>query len=232
MKSKRLFYVSFFLVPIFLGLLVFHEPILNGAGRFLAPTSMESGEVLILGGDQVVKNGALKAGIRLLSEGRAGRMVVVLLQFSEEDQVFLPQGKYTQFIMNELEHLGLKKEKVQIVSVPIDGHPITLNEARFVIKKLSERGVRSAILLSEGFHTRRSLGVYREEGARVGLHVVPYSYFTEYESDSWWHKAEGINDFVQKSFKLTYYLLHGYVSIKSLSYYVENSIAHRAWRIA
>jgi hypothetical protein len=217
LKSRKLFVAALFLILIFFDLLIFHQPILNGAGRFLAPSCNKEAEVLILEGGQVVENGALDAGIRLLSDGRATRLVVVLQQPSKKDQVFALEKKYTLLILDELRHLGLDNEKVQIISVPIDGHPITLSEARFVVAKLSQNGVRSAILLSKGFHTRRSFGVYNQEGSRVGLHISPYPYFIEYESDSWWHKAEGINDFIQESLKLTYYLLRGYVSMKSLS---------------
>ena len=110
-------------------------------------------------------------------------MVVVLHQPSKEGQAFALQGKYAGLIIDDLEHLGLKKEKVQVISAPIDGHPITLNKARFVVAELSQNGIRSAILLSKGFHTRRSFGVYSQEGDRVGLHVIPYSYFIEYEDN-------------------------------------------------
>jgi len=182
----------------------------------LAPTSEEKAEVLIVEGNDVVKNGALNTGMKLLSEGRANRMVVVLHQSSKEGQVFALQGKYAQLITNELEHLGLEKEKVQVISAPIEGHPITLSEARYVVAKLSQNGVRSAILLSNGFHTRRSVGVYRQEGTHVGLKVVPHPYFMKYKSNSWWHETQGVSDFVTESFKLTYYLVHGYVSIKFL----------------
>jgi uncharacterized SAM-binding protein YcdF (DUF218 family) len=171
---------------------------------------------LILEGTQVVKNGVLKAGMRLLSDGKAKSMVVVLHHPQKEKQVFALEGRYTQLIMNELEDLGLEKEKVQVISTPIDGHPITLTEARFVVARLSQNGVRSAILLSEGFHARRSFGAYSQEGARVGLRVVPYSYFIEYDRNYWWQGAEGVSDFVTESFKLAYYLINGYVSIGSL----------------
>lgn len=169
-------------------------------------------------GTQIVKNGSLNAGIRLLSNGRATRLVVVLHQPLKEDQVFALQGKYPGLIIDELKHLGLEKEKVQIISAPIDGHPITLKEARFVVAKLSQGDVRSAILLSEGFHTRRSFGVYRQEGDRVGLHVIPHSYFIEYEINSWWHEPQGVNEFVGECLKLSYYLLHGYLSMKYIWY--------------
>lgn len=154
--------------------------------------------------------------MRLLSEGRANRIVVVLHQFPKEGQIFALEGKYAQLITDELEHLGLEKEKVQVISAPIDGHPITLSEARFVVSKLFQKGVRSAILLSNGFHTRRSIGVYKQEGTRLGLQVVPYPYFIEYERNFWWHKTQGISDFFAESFKLAYYLVNGYVTIKFL----------------
>jgi uncharacterized SAM-binding protein YcdF (DUF218 family) len=115
-----------------------------------------------------------------------------------------------------MEHLGIEKDKIKVLFVPLDGHPITLREAQFVVDRVSGDGVRSAILVCEGFHTLRSLGVYRQEGARVGLHVVPYSYFVEYESDSWWSKPDGWRAFLQESMKLVYYVLRGYVSVKYL----------------
>ena len=173
---------------------------------------------MILEGTQVVKKGALNAGMRLLSDGKSARLIVVLHHPSETNQVFALQDKYTQLLMKELELLGLEKERVQIISAPIDGHPVTLNEARFVVAKLSQNGTRSAILVSEGFHTRRSFGVYNQEGTRVRLHVIPYPYFIEYDINSWWHEPQGISEFVEESFKLAYYLLRGYVSIKSLWY--------------
>jgi hypothetical protein len=206
------------LILISLSLVIFHQPILGRAGRFLAPTSNERAELAILEGTQVVENGALDAGISLLFAGRVDRMVVVLHHPSRRNQVFALQEKYTELMMNELEQLGLEKGKVQVISAPIDGHPITLTEAQFVMSKLSQNGVRSAVLVSKGFHARRSFGAYSQEGERVGLHVVPYSYFIEYESHSWWHEPKGVGDFVTESLKLGYYLLRGYVSIKSLWY--------------
>jgi hypothetical protein len=216
MKSKKLLIVVGSLIVVFLGLAVFHRPILRGAGQFLAPCSNEKGEVLILEGTQIVLNGSINAGVRLMSEGKAGGLVVVLQQFAKEEQVFALDGKYIQFLGSELEYLGLGKEKVQFISAPIDGHPITLQEARYVVARLSKAGVRSAVLLSEGFHTRRSFGVYNQEGNRVGIRIIPCSYFSKYENDFWWYDVEGIWDFVEESAKLAYYLLHGYLSLKSL----------------
>ena len=215
LRSKRVFCAALFSLFAVLCLLL-HRPILKEAGRFLAPASEDKAEVLILEGGNVVKNGALNVGMGLLSLGRANRLVVVLHQPSKSGQVFALQGKYAQLVIDELEHLGLKKDKVQVISAPIDGHPITLTEARFVVAKLSENKVRSAILLSEGFHSRRSYGVYRQEGARVGIRINPHPYFIGYGVDEWWKQTDGIHDFFNESLKLVYYIFCGHLSLKYL----------------
>jgi hypothetical protein len=198
------------------GIILCNRPILTGAGMFLAPTSKESADVLILEGTQIAKRSALKTGITLLSNGRANRMVVVLHSPLREGEVFTLPEEYPQFLIDELVRLGLKKEKIEIIPAPIPGHPITLSEARFVVAKLSRNKVRSAILVGEGFHTRRSFAVYKQEGDKLGLHIVPYSYFTEYKNDSWWRDIQGISDFFRELLKLSYYLLRGYLSIGAL----------------
>ena len=200
-----------------LGLLLFHQPILRGAGEFMAPNGSEGAEVLIVEGTQVVKNVAVNAGMRLLSNGKAKHMLVVVLHKpSKENQLFAIQDKYTQLLIGEAEKMGMAGGKFQVIVTPINGHPITLTESRFVVAKLFQEGVKSAILLSEGFHTRRSFGVYSQEGARVGLRIIPSAYFSEYERDNWWQHGEGIYDFLQESMKLAYYVLCGYLSVKYL----------------
>jgi hypothetical protein len=216
LKSKKLFYAGLLSLLVLISVLVFHQSILKGAGMFLAPASLERAEVLILEGTQVVENGAVAAAMRLLSEGKANRIVFILHQYSKERKVFAVQDSYPHRIIDELIHLGLRREEIEVITAPIDGHPITLSEARFVVSKLSQDGIRSAILFSSGFHTRRSFAVYSLEGKRVGLHVVPYPYFTGFDVNSWWHDPRGVAEFGEECLKLAYYLLHGYVSIGSL----------------
>ena len=173
---------------------------------------------MILEGSQIVKNGAINAGLKLLFNGKAERMVLVIHQPLKDDQLFALQERYIQLLTNESDRIGLGKRKFQITVVPFAGHPTTLNEARFVLTKLTQDGIRSAILLSKGFHTRRSFGVYNQEGARVGVRIIPSPYFTEYKNDNWWKHPKGVHDFFEQTIKLAYYLLRGYLSIKSLWY--------------
>jgi hypothetical protein len=211
---KKFSKIIFFLLLV---LLVFmHKTILTAAGRFMAPTTTETAEILILEGTQLANKSALKTGMTLLSEGRAKRMIVVLHAPLKEGQIHLLPKNYPQFITDEFTLPGLKKEKIEVITAPIPGHPITLTEARFVVAQLVQKKVRSAILVSNGFHTRRSYGLYKQEGEQSGLHVVPYAHFTDYKCDSWWRDVQGINDFFGESVKLIYYLLFGHLSVGAL----------------
>lgn len=217
LKSKKFFCLVLILIVFCSSLFFLHRPILTGAGGFLAPSSDGEAEVLLVEGTQVIKNGAIDAGVKLLSDGKANQMVVVILHpVSKEDQLFGLHGKYPQLLINGTEKMGMERGKFQVISVPMNSHPITLNEAKFVVRKICQREIKSAILLSEGFHTRRSLAVYSQEGARVGLHIIPYAHFSDYNNDNWWQHAKGVHDFFEEAFKLAYYVLRGYVSIKYL----------------
>ena len=176
LKSKKPFCTALFVI-LFIALFVLYRPILKGAGGFLAPKSEGSADLLIVAGNQVIKNSAFSASIRLLSSGKAKSVVVVLHLPPKEGQLFGIQQSYPQQIERELAHAGIGKDKIKVLLTPFDDHPITLREAKFVIDRLSGVGADSAILVCEGFHTRRSLGVYRQEGARVGFRVIPYPYF-------------------------------------------------------
>jgi uncharacterized SAM-binding protein YcdF (DUF218 family) len=219
LRFKRFFYIGLFIILFLFGLFIFYRPILEEAGRFLTPKSQESADLVIVAGNQIIKNAAFDTSIRLLSLGKAKSVAVVLHLPPKEGQLFGIQESYPLQVIKEMEHAGIEKDKIKVLLTPFDGHPITLREAQFVIERLSGDGIRSAILVSEGFHTRRSLGVYRQEGARVGIHVIPYPYFIEYESDSWWNKPDGWRAFLQESLKLVYYVLRGYVSVKYLMDY-------------
>ncbi|HAR96693.1 MAG TPA: hypothetical protein DCR97_12145 [Deltaproteobacteria bacterium] len=79
---------------------------------------------------------------------------------------------YEQILEDELQELGLKKGQYVLVSVPVS-HPITLTEARAVLDVLSRESIKSAVLLSKGFHTRRSYLLYRDRGRTRGIHIIP-----------------------------------------------------------
>jgi uncharacterized SAM-binding protein YcdF (DUF218 family) len=182
----------------------------------MAPTTADSADVLVLEGDNVIDKGFLHAGMALLSQGWANRMVVVLLYPLGAGPDSALERECGRLSTYESRRLGVKEERSSVLSVPIGGHPITRSEARFVTDWLHRDGVRSAILLCDGFHTRRSIAAYRLEASRLGLNVVPRASFTNYNSDSWWTTSEGIGDFIEQSSKFLYYLTKRYLPISSL----------------
>lgn len=105
---------------------------------------------------------------------------------------------------------------MKILSVPINDDPITLTEARFVVGILAKEGFRQALLLSEGFHSRRSWAVYSQEGKRFNISVMSHPIFIRYRKENWWRQKEGMRDFLQELTKLVYYLGCRYINIGSV----------------
>ena len=212
MKKKR--FLLLFLVLV-LGCLFFYEPVLRGLGQFMAPQGGGQAEAVVVEGDQVVREGAVRAGVALIKEGRAKQLILVLHRYSEKEQLFAIQDKYQGWLEEELEGRGLRKNQYRIWVLPINGHPITLSEARYVVPRLFQAGIHRAFLLCLSFHTRRSLLVYQNQGDALGVRFIPYPYFPSYGRDNWWRETEGLKDFGSEAFKLGYYLIKGYIPLSS-----------------
>ena len=201
---------------IILILILLSGPLMTKAGDFLAPVGKQRADVIILEGTATIKNGAVEEGVSLWKQNDLARLAVVLHLHEKAGQLFAIQDEYPQLLLKKLRTLGLKEDHLRIFSVPINDHPITLTEARFVMAALARERIGSAVLVSEGFHTRRSWSVYRQEGERFGITVVPHPCFISYKKEDWWRQKEGIRDFVQEAAKLIYYFALGYVSPKHI----------------
>jgi hypothetical protein len=164
--SKKLLF-SVILLGLVILFISSYQPILIGAGRFLAPAGMGKADVVILEGEELIREKAVKVGIELLSSGNVKRMVVVLQQSGEDEKIFALDD-YSLFLVKNLQSLKLRKDQFLIIEVPTN-HPITLTEARIVLADLSKHGVKSAILVAEGFHTRRSFWAYKQVGLSLGI---------------------------------------------------------------
>jgi len=211
-NSKKLIFSIILLGTIAL-LLSYYQTILIGAGRFLAPEGASEADVVIIEGTELVREKALTRGIDLLSSGMAKKLVVVH-QNAQNGKSYIKPHDYDLMITGRLERFGIRKDRVLVLEVPAD-HPITLTEAKIVIPFLSQNGIKSAILLTEGFHTRRSFWVYQQVGCSYGIKIIPHPYFL-YPQKSWWQEIEGVRDFFAEFLKYFYYLLRGYVPLKSL----------------
>jgi hypothetical protein len=215
-KHRRGFYFFFCGGILVLGLLFFSPRSLRVMGRFMAPRGEGRAEAVVVEGNRVVLEGLLRAGVGLIKEGRAKELILVLHRYSEKKQGFAIQDKYQGWLEEELERRGLQKNQYRIWILPINGHPITLSEAQYMVPRLHQAGIHRAILLCLGFHTRRSLMVYRNQGDAWGVRFIPYPHFPYYDRENWWKHKEGIRDFSSEAMKLGYYLGRGYIPISRL----------------
>jgi hypothetical protein len=212
--SKELFFSFILLGLVSIVLFLSYQTILMKAGNFLAPQGIGTADVAILEGAELIKEKPIKIGMGLLSSGKVSRIVIVVKQDSTNGKIFaLPN--YTVLLTNNLEGLGLKRDQFQVLGVPTN-HPITLTEAQIVLSNLSKSGVSSTILLAEGFHTRRSFWTYKKVGKSLGIEIILHPYFINYQNENWWQKTRGIQYFLYESLKFFYYILRGYIPVKSL----------------
>ena len=152
-RSKRLLFstIGFGLA---LCLVFSYQTILTHAANYLAPEKLGKSDVVILEGAQLIKEKPVHDAMALLSSGMANRMVIVIQQDPTNERSFA-LSNYSHLITKDLEGLGLHENQFQVIAVPAN-HPVTLTEAKIVLANLSKSNVRSAILMADGFHTRRS----------------------------------------------------------------------------
>jgi uncharacterized SAM-binding protein YcdF (DUF218 family) len=211
--SKKLL-SSLILLGLVILLAFYYQTILIGAGRFLALERLGKADVVILEGTELIREEAVRTGLKLLSSGNA-RCLVVVYQESEDERIFGRPPDYNLYLIGKLKELGLKGDQIVVLGVPKE-HPITLTEAQIVLSNISKGGVKSAILLAEDFHTRRSYWIYRKVGSPLGIEIIPHAYFTKYRNENWWQKAGGLREFFWESIKFFYYVVRGYIPVKSL----------------
>jgi uncharacterized SAM-binding protein YcdF (DUF218 family) len=197
----------------------FQEAILQKAGRFMALEAnnmSDVADVVILEGTQFIDRSIVAKGIDLLSLGKARHMIIVLHRISPDHRPFAFREDYSSSVRMELQRLGMKDSAFTIIETPIR-NPITLTTAKGALEILARDGVKSALLVSSGFHLRRSYLVYQHLSMPLNIKIYPIACFVDYEPDNWWHEGNGVRDFVSELAKLIYYLGKGYIPLK-LSY--------------
>jgi hypothetical protein len=76
-------------------------------------------------------------------------------------------------------------------------------EADKVIRWLTERGAKSAIILLPNYKARRLGGVYRRLGGQSAIEVTVSSQSREFDPQSWWRSREGEKRFAEEFVRMT-----------------------------
>jgi hypothetical protein len=206
--------LSLFLIIILI--FSFRVTILMRAGQFMAPEGNYIADVAILEGAEFIDRDIVMNGMNLLSSGKVKRLIVVLHLIAPSHRPFALNEDYPNLVKKEMEALGLKERDFRIIVAHIH-RPITLIEARGVVETISKEDVKSAVLVSPGFHTRRSYLVYQHACSPFQIRIFPSACFNSYQLDHWWSQERGLRDFTMELLKLAYYLAGGYIPFK-LSY--------------
>jgi uncharacterized SAM-binding protein YcdF (DUF218 family) len=192
------------------------EAILLEAGKFMAPEAVQLkdvADVAILEGTEFIGRGEVSTGMQLLSSGKAKRLVIVLHRIAPNHRPFAIKEDYSSSVRRALQRLGLKDSSFTIIETPIR-NPITLTSAKGALQHLSGDGVKSAILVSPGFHLRRSYLVYQHLSVPLNITIYPVACFDRYQVNNWWRDGNGTRDFFEEVQKLVFYLLNGYIPLK------------------
>lgn len=171
-------------------------------------------DVVILEGTEFMGKGMVHKGVELLSSGKARRMVLTLHRISPKHRPFAVQEDYPSSVRLELQRLGLKDSDFTVMVTPLRD-PITLTSAKFVVEALAKDGVKKAILVSQGFHMRRSYLVYQYLAEPSNIKIYPMAYFGKiYQRNDWWHEGHGTRDFVLQLQGLVFYVAMRHIPSK------------------
>ncbi len=194
----------------------YREAILLEAGRFMAPEVSQIEDVVdiaILEGTEFIGRGVVSTGMQLLSSGKARHMVIILHRISPNHRPFAVNEDYPSSVRMELQNLGLKDSAFTIIVTPIR-NPVTLTSAKGALQILSRDGVKSAILVSPGFHMRRSFLVYQHLSIPLNIKIYPVACFDRYQVSNWWNEDNGVREFFEEVQKLAFYMVRGYIPLK------------------
>jgi len=206
---------AFVIAAIFFGFL-FRKGILLEAGRFMAPETKQIegvADVVILEGTEFINRSMISMGLKLLSSGKAKRMVIVLHSIAPDQRPFGINEDYPSSVRRQLKDLGIKDSTFTIIVTHIH-NPITLVSAKGALEILSKDGVKTAILISPGFHMRRSFLVYQYLSIPLKIKIYPIACFDAYELKDWWNQDRGPRDFLSEFQKLVFYIVEGYIPLK------------------
>jgi hypothetical protein len=214
-KKIKWFWKGMFLSLLLVSILlfIFRTTILDACGKFMAPDGHYTADVAILEGTEFIDRDVVKSGIKLLLSKNVKRIVVVLHRISPSHRPFALNEDYTHLVRKELAALGLKENDFEIIVTRIN-NPVTLTSATGAMGVLSKENVKSAILLSQGFHTRRSYLVYQYLANPSQIKIFPSACFNKYQLGHWWLQEHAVRDFLSEVQKLAYYMARGYIPLK------------------
>jgi uncharacterized SAM-binding protein YcdF (DUF218 family) len=163
--------------------------------------------IVLLSGSTSYKERARLAA-QLYSEGRVPKIILTndgqrgSWSTAEQRNPF-----YYESTIKELIRLGVPKERIDVLLRPVSG---TYGEATVLRKHLEGQGIRTILVVTSAYHSRRSLWTYyrvfRNTGIQIGLEPAQTGWQTPSPA-TWWFHLRGWQMVPTEYAKLVYYWL-------------------------
>lgn len=181
---------------------LFHKFWLEKAGGFLIHQDAiaPADAILVLGGG---KRERIEQGLKLFREKYAG-----LIMFT---------GMYGKTLCSYRCNWALEAQKYarrhglpENRTIAILGPKNTHDDAVLSKEACLKNKIKSLIVVSEPYHTKRSFYIFRKTYKNSGIKVMVYPVQESwYRKNSWWKSREGIIKTVSEYAKFVYFLLKG-----------------------
>jgi uncharacterized SAM-binding protein YcdF (DUF218 family) len=178
-----------------------------GGAKFLiteAPLD-KADAIVVLGGSATYKERAHEAA-RLLHEGRSHLILITNDNMrgpwssAEQRNLYFYERSF-----EELRNAGVSPQNIDLAATPVTS---TYDEAQVVKEYAQQHGLKSILIVTSAYHSRRALWVYvrvfRETGIRVGLISAAESP----PPATWWLSVRGWQLVPTEYVKMIYYVIH------------------------
>ncbi len=211
-KTKRCLRGPFKLLLLVVFVLVFWfvKPLLLPAiADFLYIPSVEKKcDLLIMNGGYFVSAYELDQVRTAWEKGLAKDLVVVINENHKVNLIGIDD--YDERIRDALLAMGFTSEEFVFLPVHFES-PYTLHVARAVTDYCVQHHYKSALILSDSFHVRRTFLTYQKQFRKYGMEAFPYTYSIIITRDNWWKSSNGLRRVLEEYLKLAVYWYRGYI---------------------
>jgi uncharacterized SAM-binding protein YcdF (DUF218 family) len=180
---------------------VFREWWLTSAAEFLIVSDQPraADAIIVLGGGNGDRE---RTGARLYHDGFAQQ----LLTTGQTVDTLGFDGTFAELSAAQLEREGVPPGHIRLLATSDS----TCDDARLSRELLTALGARSLIVVSDPFHMRRAMILFKREYAGADIELIPVAAAPSWFSTrQWWMREKDARVVVEEYFKLTYYLAAG-----------------------
>jgi uncharacterized SAM-binding protein YcdF (DUF218 family) len=198
-KNRRRVFVAFLLLGLWL------IALLGARGLIVSEPLDRADAIVVLSGSSTLAERTQHAA-QLYSEQRSSR---ILLTTDNQQGGWSNTEKrnlyFHEIAVNELTRLGVPAQNIEVIRPPVSS---TWDEAERVCEYSKAHGLRSMLIVTSGYHSRRALWTFRticQNATQVGLDPVAPGIQTPHPA-TWWLYPRGWQLVFIEYLKLIYYL--------------------------